>query len=122
MRLIATILVCVAAGLLVAALAPGTAPTGSDPAAQEGARLIENNGCGTCHSVPGINGATGVVGPPLDNIGRRVYLAGILRNTPENMASWIQHPQAYVPGNAMPEMGLSRDEARAITAYLRTLK
>jgi cytochrome c2 len=122
MRVIAIIVVCAAAGLLIAAFAPGRAVTSADPVTQNGARLIENNGCGTCHSIPGINGADGVVGPPLDNIGRRVYLAGILRNTPENMASWLQHPQAYVPGNAMPEMGLTGNEAKAITAYLRTLQ
>jgi cytochrome c2 len=119
MRIVAIIAVCAAAMLLIAALPHGGA---SEPILDKGAKLIEANGCGSCHSIPGVNGAEGVVGPPLDNIGRRVYLAGILRNTPENMASWIQHPQAYVPGNAMPEMALTRDEAQAITAYLRTLR
>jgi cytochrome c2 len=119
MRIVATIAVCAVVFVLIAALPAGQA---KDALADKGAKLIEANGCGACHSIPGVNGAEGVVGPPLDNIGRRVYLAGLLRNTPENMASWVQHPQAYVPGNAMPEMGLTRDEARAITAYLQTLR
>jgi cytochrome c2 len=116
----ATALVCFAAALVLAAAYPhGSANT---PLADKGAKLIESNGCGTCHSIPGIDGATGVVGPPLDNIGRRIYLAGILRNTPENMAVWIQHPQYYVPGNAMPELGLTLEESRTIAAYLQTLR
>ena len=119
MRIVAIIAAFAAAFLLVAAL---PAEPAKDALTDKGAKLIQANGCGACHSIPGVNGADGVVGPPLDNIGRRVYLAGLLRNTPENMASWVQHPQAYVPGNAMPELGLTRDEARAITAYLQTLR
>ena len=120
MRIIAIVLVCLGALALTAAYPGG--PLESNPLRDQGKSLIAANGCGTCHSIPGIEGATGLVGPPLDNIGRRIFLAGILRNTPENMASWIQHPQAYVPGNAMPEMGLTRDQARAITGYLQTLR
>jgi cytochrome c2 len=119
MRIAAIIAVFAAAFILIAAR-PGEPR--SNAQSEKGAKLIEINGCGACHSIPGINDADGVVGPPLDNIGRRVYLAGLLRNTPENMASWVQHPQAYVPGNAMPELGLTRDEAQAIAAYLRTLR
>lgn len=119
MRIGAITAVFAAAFILIAAL-PAEIPRNAQT--EKGAKLIEANGCGACHSIPGVNGADGVVGPPLDNIGRRVYLAGLLRNTPENMASWVQHPQAYVPGNAMPELGLTRDEARAITAYLQTLR
>lgn len=121
MRIIGIVMVCLAAIALIAAYPSGPVSPG-DALQDKGAQLIANNGCGTCHSIPGIDGATGVVGPPLDNIGRRVYLAGILRNNPENMTVWIQHPQHYVPGNAMPELGLTLDEARAITAYLQTLR
>jgi cytochrome c2 len=63
-----------------------------------------------------------MVGPPLTDIGRRIYLAGVLRNTPENMMFWLQNPQRVVPGNAMPDMGLTRDQAQDIAAYLYTLR
>ncbi|MGB9206029.1 MAG: c-type cytochrome [Terriglobales bacterium] len=122
MRIITAILVCVIAAMLAAFLPGSRTKAGDSPLADKGARLIESNGCGTCHDIPGIDGADGVVGPPLGNMGRRVYIAGLLRNTPQNMASWIQHPQRYVPGNAMPELGLTRDEAQAISAYLQTLR
>ena len=89
---------------------------------QRGIRLIERDGCGTCHVIPGIDGADGVVGPPLTGVGRRIYLAGVLRNTPNNMTEWLVHPQAVIPGNAMPNMGLSDRQARDIAAYLYTLR
>jgi cytochrome c2 len=93
---------------------------GGDPV--RGAQLIGSFGCGSCHQIPGINGADGVVGPPLYLMGRRIYVAGVLRNTPENMMFWLQNPQLVVPGNAMPDMGIARDQARDIAAYLYTLQ
>ena len=87
-----------------------------------GAELIESVGCGGCHIIPGINDAEGLVGPPLNHMGKRVFIAGVLRNTPENMIHWLRNPQAVVPNNAMPDMGLSEADARDIAAYLRTLE
>lgn len=89
---------------------------------ERGAKLISDIGCGGCHIIPGIVGADGLVGPPLNHMGRRVYIAGILRNTPENMMTWLQDPQQVVPNNAMPNMGLSEGDARDIAAYLYTLE
>jgi cytochrome c2 len=86
-----------------------------------GALYIEQMGCGSCHIIPGIAGARGLVGPPLDYMGKRIFIAGLLRNTPANMVTWLRDPQEIVPGNAMPDMGLSEEQARDITAYLYTL-
>ena len=90
--------------------------------AQDGAELINTIGCGGCHTIPGIRNANGLVGPPLTKMGRRMFIAGMLRNTPDNMVAWLQDPQAVVPGNAMPNMGLERAQAEAITNYLYTLQ
>jgi cytochrome c2 len=95
-------------------------PSGGNPRA--GASLIRQYGCGECHVVPGIAGAEGLVGPPLTKLARRVYIAGVMRNSPDNLMTWLEDPQAVVPGNAMPRMGLNRDQARDITAYLYTLR
>jgi cytochrome c1 len=46
----------------------------------------------------------------------------VLRNTPENLVHWVQHPQSVVPGNAMPEMGITEAQARDIASYLYTLR
>jgi cytochrome c2 len=87
-----------------------------------GAQLIARLGCGTCHSIPGVAGARGRVGPPLDNIGERTIVAGVLSNTPDNMIRWLEDPQRIVPGNAMPNMELNDHEARDVAAYLYTLR
>lgn len=92
---------------------------GGDPG--RGAVMIAQTGCGSCHTIPGITGANGLVGPPLTQMGRRIYVAGLLRNTPDNMITWLRDPQAIVPGNAMPNMGLQDQQARDIAAYLYTL-
>ena len=90
--------------------------------AKNGAALIAQYGCGSCHIVPGVAGANGLVGPPLTHMGRRVYIAGMLRNSPENMIAWLENPQAIVAGNVMPRMGLNRNQAQDIAAYLDTLR
>jgi len=90
--------------------------------ARRGAELMERYGCGTCHTVPGLPDAQGLVGPPLTKMGRRVYIAGVLRNSPDNMMMWLQDPQRIHPGNAMPNMGIGPDDARDLTAYLFTLR
>jgi cytochrome c len=90
--------------------------TGGDP--DRGHDVITRAGCGTCHQIPGIPGARGQVGPPLKGVSARVYLAGRLDNTPENLAQWIRDPKGVDPLTAMPALGLSEQEARDATAYL----
>jgi cytochrome c2 len=104
------------------AAAAQAAPVDAQGDAQRGRVLIRQFGCGSCHVIPGISGADASVGPPLTQMGRRIYVAGMLRNTPDNLARWIEHPQKIVPGNVMPEMGVTREQARDIAAYLFTLR
>ena len=92
---------------------------GAEPAA--GAQAIRAYGCGTCHTVPGVRGATGTVGPSLARFALRDYIAGNVLNTPENLVLWIVTPEAIEPGTAMPTIGVSEDDARDIAAYLYTL-
>ena len=106
--------------LLSAPAAAQSPQIGGNPA--HGAALIRDYGCGSCHEIPGVANADGLVGPPLSNIGMRVYLAGMLRNTPDNMVFWLRHPQQVVPGNVMPDMGMTASDARDIAAYLYTLR
>jgi cytochrome c2 len=99
---------------------PAWAVIGGD--APRGAELIHHFGCGGCHVVPGVAGAHGDVGPPLTRFGQRIYIAGMLRNTPSNLTRWLRDPQGVVPGNAMPDMGITEDQARDMAAYLYTLR
>lgn len=89
--------------------------------AQRGAELIQSYGCPACHTIPGIRGADALVGPPLTGWSERVYIAGAVANTPDNLLLWLQDPQAIEPGTAMPDMGVTQQDARDIGAYLYTL-
>jgi cytochrome c2 len=88
----------------------------------KGRVLIHKLGCGSCHTIPGVLDAHGKVGPPLEGMASRQYVAGMLRNTPDNMVQWLRFPQTVVPGNAMPNLGISNAEAHQIAAYLATLQ
>jgi cytochrome c1 len=72
--------------------------------------------------IPGIYEARGLVGPPLLLFGRRTMIAGELPNSPDNLALWIQHPKSVEPGTAMPDLGLTTDQAQDVAAYLYTLR
>jgi cytochrome c2 len=94
--------------------------TGGDP--QRGRQRITQYGCDSCHTIPGVVTADANVGPPLTRVARRVYLAGRLENTPENMRRWIEHPHRFDERTAMPEMGVTEADSRDIVAYLYTLQ
>jgi cytochrome c len=89
---------------------------------QHGKELIQGYGCGSCHTVPGVHNADGLVGPPLYFFSRRTMIAGELPNTPENLVRWLENPRAIEPGTAMPDLGLDANQARDIAAYLYTLR
>jgi cytochrome c len=93
---------------------------GGDPEAGE--HLITKFGCGSCHVVPGIKGANGMVGPPLDHFARRAFIAGEVPNETDYLIRWLEVPQAIEPGTAMPNLGVSEGQARSIAAYLYTLR
>jgi cytochrome c len=85
------------------------------------AKLLLASNCGACHRIPGVAGANGRVGPSLAGIARQQIIAGHFANTPATLAGWIEHPQQFLPGDVMPEMGLSHEQARIIATYLYTL-
>jgi cytochrome c1 len=110
---------------LTALLMLAVALTGCDrlsPEARHGAELIAQHGCGSCHAIPGVRGATGKVGPPLNQIGAQAVIGGMLPNNDDNLIKWIRTPQSVVPGNAMPNTELSDHDARDIASYLHTLR
>ncbi|MFL6417532.1 MAG: c-type cytochrome [Bryobacteraceae bacterium] len=114
------LLTCIGCGSRNDALRTAQVTTGGDPG--RGAAAIGRYGCGTCHVIPGISGAVGKVGPPLTGIGDRVYLAGELQNTPDNMMRWIKNPQAINPKTVMPNVGATDSDVRDIAGYLYTLR
>jgi cytochrome c1 len=78
--------------------------------------------CGACHTIPGVIGANGRVGPPLEAFGARTFIAGEMPNTPDNLVRWVRDPRGVAPRTAMPGLGLDEQEARDVAAYLYTLR
>ncbi len=123
---------------------------GENPAlVAQGRQFFQQKNCVTCHTVRGHEGA-GTTAPDLTHVGARTTIAaGLLENTKENLHRWIVHPEEVKPGNKMfvgvPTGGgnlmagyvnidretgkptghnivVNDDEARALVAYLHSLK
>lgn len=88
---------------------------------KQGQVYLQAWGCGACHTIPDVTGATGKVGPALDHLSDRSYIAGHLQNTPDNMIQWIMHPQQISPGVDMPDSNVPENVARDMAAYLYSL-
>jgi cytochrome c oxidase subunit 2 len=95
----------------------------------QGRTLFREKACVMCHTIRG-HGAPGIVGPDLTHFGSRTTLAaGLLENSPENLAAWISDPESLKPGNIMHRDGyvvnqteLSNEDVKALVAYLNSLK
>ena len=70
-------------------------------------------GCQACHIVDP-KADKGYVGPPLTAVGSSMNAAWIY--------AWLKDPQALRPGSLEPKRQMSDDDARALTAYLMSLK
>ena len=79
---------------------------------EQGKHLYFNKyGCNGCHS---IGDTGGLVGPALDRAGFRLNDTWVYR--------WIRYPQGMKKHTRMPNLGLDDQDARAVTAYLDTLR
>ena len=100
--------------------ADANALAGGDP--DRGRERIREYGCTGCHTVRGVSGAHGRVGPPLAGLASRIYIAGALPNSPANLVRWIEDPTVVDPKTAMPDLDVTPSDARDIAAYLYTLR
>jgi cytochrome c oxidase subunit 2 len=88
----------------------------------DGLRVFLTGPCAGCHTVQG-TAAGGSLGPDLTHFGGRATIAaGLLHNTPANLARWLADPQGLKPGNYMPPLQLARSDRDALVAYLEALK
>src|SRR4051812_48147654 len=81
-------------------------------------RAITQYGCAACHDIPGIQWPGGLAGPPLSRMAERLYVAGQVENTPDNLVRWIVNPKQFSVKTIMPVTGISESEARDVAAYL----
>jgi cytochrome c2 len=91
----------------------------ADP--NEEAKTIMSAQCSSCHTIPGVAGAFGDIGPSLKGIAGHPQIAGKLPNNQANMVKWLMHPQQVSPDAGMPDLGLTQAQATKIAAYLATL-
>ena len=83
-----------------------------------GRAAVERVGCAACHEISGIDWPKGRTGPSLvgfDDVG---VIAGVLPNTPANLAAFVRNAPKAKPGSTMPAMPLSPAEARDVAAFL----
>ncbi len=105
----------------------------ADPAVVQGVTVIQQYRCGACHVIPGIPNANGNFGPDLSAHGNvpvvsaRSMMAtypngSVPNNSTDDMAAWLANPTALKPGTAMPNLGMSQDDAEAAAAYLYAIQ
>ncbi len=91
-------------------------------AAAEGQEIFTET-CVSCHAVRGLEPEGGDTGPDLTHFASRELFAGdTFVNNDENLARWIDDPEAMKPGVRMPDYGLDSDQIAALVAYLRSLE
>ncbi|MBV8085492.1 MAG: c-type cytochrome, partial [Chloroflexi bacterium] len=121
----------VTAGATIANPTPGPAgsgivsiSTGAQPFKQAdadaGKQVFLTKGCTGCHTIDGLQGANGTVGPNLTHIASQPYDS--FPNDPEFIKQWVNDPQTAKPGTAMPKLGLTDDELNNVVSFLMTQK
>ena len=91
-------------------------------AAMRGAADFTTKTCVTCHAIGG-PGPQARVAPDLTHLAQRRSLgAGVLENTPANLAAWLRSPQRIKPGSHMPDAQLTDAEVRDLCSYFETLR
>ena len=95
---------------------PELAPTAanSPEIVEHGRQLFYSKyACQACHIID-TKTDKGYIGPTLTQVGSRLTAAWVY--------AWLRNPQALRPGTTEPNQNLSDDDARALTAFLMSLK
>ncbi|SFG11305.1 Cytochrome c2 [Duganella sp. CF458] len=103
------------------AAAPRPEPATGTVAAPDRARgrlALTQFACQSCHHIPGVTGPLTFVGPNLEGLAQRSFIAGKLPTSEENLVKWIRAPQQVKPGTVMPQLGVPERDARDMAAYL----
>jgi len=101
------------AGAAAAIALAATAASGQERAAlaSQGKRLFTEQGCYGCHTV-------GKTGTPIAN-----DLSQVGSKYPESyLRKWLREPQEQKPRAHMPKIQMTEADARALAAYLASLK
>lgn len=98
------------------------APVPTTPDARDGMQLFTQKACVACHTIKGLTGAVGIIGPNLNDLANRHTIASAtFDNTPENLSRWIRNSQAMKPGSLMIlPFEVNAQEAAKLAAFLRS--
>lgn len=105
-------------------LAQQTRPAGSPSSAdaQAGRKIFFAQTCANCHAIGGTN-AVANAAPDLTHVASRSDLAaGVIPNTPQNLAAWLRNPQQIKPGCQMPNFNFNEEQVTQLVAYLEDLR
>jgi cytochrome c oxidase subunit 2 len=98
------------------------APAPATEAAVRGENDFRTKTCVACHAIGGW-GPQPRVAPDLTHLAERTSLgAGVLENTPADLAHWLSDPQGVKAGSHMPDAQLTDAEVHDLVAYFETLR
>jgi mono/diheme cytochrome c family protein len=80
--------------------------------------LLRQYACHSCHRIEGVVGPQVDTAPPLVDWPRRALIAGVLPNSRDNLARWIEAPREVSPQTLMPDLGVPPEHARAMADFL----
>ncbi len=133
-----------AASEALAAEKPAEQPAAGKPAGlydkELAAQAFQKGGCTACHTIPGVPGAVGTIGPDLSEIGQVAAArlesgeyTGMAKTVEEYLNESIQSPEAFIapacptgpcPKGTMPAslaQALSADEFKQVVQFLAAL-
>jgi cytochrome c oxidase subunit 2 len=95
-------------------------PEPATEAAQRGAALYASKTCVNCHEPPtGATAGKRLVGPDLRHLATRQTLASAMfPNDFSTLTRWLLDPEKMKPASNMPNLHLTEQEARDLSAYL----
>lgn len=85
--------------------------------------IMQAKGCGGCHTINGVQGFVGQIGPNLTHFASRTTFAGsTFLNNPVNLRHWLADPPGVKPGADMPDLRLTERQIDTLIAYLQSRK
>ena len=98
---------------------PGGGPPKNDR--YSGQELFIGYGCVGCHHISDLLRTTSWIAPPLDHWKKRKFIVGKFPNTKSQLVNWIREPDKMDPKTSMPNLNVSRKDAKDIADYLMSL-
>ncbi|MFP3914570.1 MAG: c-type cytochrome, partial [Actinomycetota bacterium] len=93
-----------------------------DPESRRGRDIFVESECVGCHTIRGVS-ESGTRGSDLTHLASRDTIAGVtLDLTRENLRAWIEDPDRFKPGVAMPPADLDGADLEALVTYLEGLR